>query len=91
MEDKAHAIEWSIQLLYDLHWTVKKNGLDTGEGQYGLYDILASMVEQVKDSAIKIAELENEVARLQPSYIANQSVRPSKSAHITDQGLAAIS
>jgi hypothetical protein len=73
MEEKARTIEWSIQLLYDLHWALKKNGLDSPSGQAVMYDIIASMAEHIRDSSIKIAELEQEINHLKALNSANLS------------------
>lgn len=82
MEEKVRTIEWSIQLLYDLHWALKKNGLDSPAGQAGMYDVIASMAEHIRDSAIKIVELEQELANLRALHSTNLSSRTHTSSNL---------
>jgi hypothetical protein len=90
MEDKAHTLEWSIQLLYDLHWAVKRNGLNTATGMSGLYEVLTSLVEQLRDSTIRIVELELEVNSLKALYAGGASNRSHGLVAMADQSLSAI-
>ena len=77
MEDKISTMEWYIQVLYDLHWAIK-TGMDTKEGQIGVYNVIEQILEALRSSALKIAHLEQEIARLNTGHaLVNGNVNTS--------------